>query len=125
MKKIEQIHFINASPEEVFTAITNPFTIELWSGYPAKMEAKENTEFSLFDGDIAGRNLKVIENKLLVQEWYFGDREEESIVTIHLKQHMTGTKVMLEQINIPDEEFDELEKGWKLYYWGAIIKFFK
>lgn len=125
MKKIEQTHFIKASPEEVFTAITNPVTIELWSGYPAKMEAKENTEFSLFDGDIAGRNIKIIENELLLQEWYFGDRDEESIVTIQLKKHKTGTKIILEQINIPDEEYDDLEKGWRLYYWGAIREFFK
>ena len=59
MKTIRQHYFINATPEEVFSAITNPFTIELWSGYPARMEAKEGTEFSIFDGDIAGRNIKI------------------------------------------------------------------
>ncbi|MBN1790881.1 MAG: SRPBCC domain-containing protein [Bacteroidales bacterium] len=125
MKTIKQHHFIKATPEEVFTAITNPFTIELWSGYPAQMEAREGTEFSIFEGDIAGRNIKISENKELVQEWYFGDRQEQSIVTISLKQHQSGTKVSLEHTNVPDEEAEEFEEGWNNTYWGAIKEFFK
>jgi activator of HSP90 ATPase len=125
MKTIRQNHFINATPEEVFSAVINPFTIELWSGYPAQMEGREGTEFSIFDGDIVGRNLKVIENKQLIQEWYFGDRQEESIVTIDLKPHQLGTKVTLEQTNVPDEELEDFQEGWTVYYWGAIKNFFK
>ena len=33
---------ITADPEEVFTALTNPFQIELWSGYPAEMKAEDS-----------------------------------------------------------------------------------
>jgi activator of HSP90 ATPase len=125
MKTIRQHYFINATPEEVFSALTNPFTIELWSGYPAKMDAKEGTEFSIFEGDISGRNIKVTENNQLVQEWYFGDNPEESIVIIDIKPHQLGTKVLLEHTNIPDEEADEFVNGWNKYYWGAIQEFFK
>jgi activator of HSP90 ATPase len=125
MKTIKQHYFINATPEEVFSAITNPFTIELWSGYPAIMEAKEGTEFSIFDGDISGRNIKITENLQLVQEWYFGERPEQSIVTIDLKPHQMGTKVILEHTNIPDEELENFNEGWNEYYWGAIREFFK
>lgn len=45
---------ITADPEEVFTALTNPFQIELWSGYPAEMKAEEGFVFSLWEGDICG-----------------------------------------------------------------------
>lgn len=125
MKTIQQRHLIHATPEEVFAALTNPFTIELWSGFPAVMEPKEGFEFSIFDGDISGRNIRVVENKQLVQEWYFGDNTEESIVTINLKEHQVGTRVMIEHVNIPDESAEEMEEGWNVYYWGAIKEFFK
>jgi activator of HSP90 ATPase len=125
MKTIRQNYFINATAEEVFAAITNPFTIELWSGYPAQMEAREGTEFSIFDGDIAGRNIKIIENRQLIQEWYFGDSALESVVTIDLKPHKQGTRVNIEHTNVPDEDAGDLEVGWNKYYWGAIISFFK
>jgi uncharacterized protein YndB with AHSA1/START domain len=125
MRTIRQKHFIKATPEEVFFAITNPFTIELWSGYPARMEAREGTEFSIFEGDISGRNIKITENRQLIQEWYFGDRQEESIVSITLIPHQSGTNVSLEQTNVPDEAWEELQEGWRNFYWGAIKEFFK
>lgn len=125
MKTIKLVQYINATPEEVFSAITHPFTIELWSGYSAQMEPAEETEFSIFDGDISGRNLRITKNKLLIQEWYFGDRQEKSIVTIQLDPHKQGTKVTLDHTNIPDEDFENIQMGWKDYYWGAIKEFFK
>jgi uncharacterized protein YndB with AHSA1/START domain len=125
VKTIKQSYYINATPEEVYRAITNPFTIELWSGLPANMELTEGSEFYIFDGDICGRNIKLTENLQLVQEWYFGDSQEESIVTINLKPHKTGTRVFLEHIHVPDDVADEFEEGWKNYYWGALKEFFR
>jgi activator of HSP90 ATPase len=125
MKTILQKHYVNATPEEVYAAITNPFTIELWSGYPAIMEAKEGFEFSIFDGDINGKNIKLVQDKEVVQEWYLGDHPEESIVTMHMSAHQLGTKINLEHTNVPDEDLVEFEEGWRLYYWGAIKEFFK
>jgi uncharacterized protein YndB with AHSA1/START domain len=125
MQTITQTHFIKATPEEVFIAITNPLTIELWSGYPAVMEAKEDFEFSLFEGDISGRNLKVIPGRQLIQEWYFGDSSEQSLVTITLSASKNRTRAELVHTNVPDEIFEEFREGWKDYYWGSIIKFFK
>jgi activator of HSP90 ATPase len=125
MKDIKQYHFINALAEEVFNAITNRFAIELWSGYPAQMEPVENTEFSIFDGDITGINLQVVQNKKLVQQWYFGELEPPSLVTIELKENKKGTKVSLLHTNVPDEDFENIEQGWTIYYWGAIKEFFK
>jgi len=125
MKTIRQKHYIKATPEEVFAALTNPFTIELWSGYTAVMEPIEDFEFSLFSGDICGRNIKVVPNERLVQEWYFGESPQQSVVTIILKKRESGTSVTVEQTNVPDEDVGEFEEGWREYYWGAIREFFK
>ena len=111
---------ITADPEEVFTALTNPFQIELWSGYPAEMKAEEGFVFSLWEGDICGVNLEVKPNRLLVQEWFFGETDQRSIVTIKLKKDGPRTRVELEHTNIPDEVFEEIVEGWKEYYLGSI-----
>ena len=57
---------IIAEPEEVFAALTNPFQIGLWSGYPADMKAEAGYVFSLWEGDITGVNLEVVPDRLLV-----------------------------------------------------------
>jgi activator of HSP90 ATPase len=73
LKSYKQYIEISTTPDEVFLALVNPFTIELWSGYQAKMNDKEGSEFSLWEGDIVGKNIEVKTDKLLVQEWYFGE----------------------------------------------------
>ena len=124
MKNLKQRHSIHATVEEVYTALTNPLTIELWSGYPAEFIAVEGTEFSIWEGDIVGKNLKLIENELVQQQWYFDGQEEKSIVTITLKKEGNNTVAELIHENIPDEVFDEMATGWKSYYFGAIKKYF-
>ena len=125
MKTIRQQFTIRATPEEVFLALTNPLAIELWSGYPAVMEAKAGTEFSLFEGDISGRNIKIEPNRQLVQEWDFGEGREPSVVTINLSGEGQKTRVELEHIHVPDEAYEEFVVGWRKYYWNAISDYFK
>lgn len=111
---------IAAEPEEVFAALTVPFQIELWSGYPADMKAEAGYVFSLWEGDITGVNVEVKTNKRLVQEWFFGEQAEPSIVRLDLKKKGDKTSVVLTHTHIPDEAFDEITEGWREYYLGAI-----
>jgi activator of HSP90 ATPase len=120
MKNIKKYYKIKALPEYIFKALTNPVTIELWTGSPAIMDDKPGTEFSLWDGDISGKNLEIEPDSKIVQEWYFGDQEEASIVTIKLHAEGKGTSVELLHINIPDDDFDNILEGWDKYYFGPL-----
>ncbi|MDE7073705.1 MAG: SRPBCC domain-containing protein [Odoribacter sp.] len=111
---------INADPEEVFAALTIPFQIELWSGYPADMKAEPGYLFSLWEGDITGVNMEVVPNRKLVQEWFFGECEERSIVTLELKKQPGKTLVSLTHTHIPNEVYEEIAEGWREYYLGAV-----
>lgn len=123
MKTFKKTFKINAEPSDVYSALTNPYTIELWSGYPAVMSEKPGSEFSLWDGDISGKNLGFIKNKKVVQEWYFGDHPEKSIVTITIQPEREDSLVTVEHTNIPDCDFAEIAEGWREYYIGAITGF--
>jgi len=125
VKDFKKYFIIPATPEDVFAALTNTFTIELWTGYKAIMDDQPGTEFSLWDGDITGINLEVIKDKKLVQEWYFGDQVEKSLVTIKLFENKKGTQVELIHTNIPDEDYENITEGWINYYFGAIKEFFE
>ena len=125
MKYLKQTHTINSEPEIVFAALTNPLTIELWSGFEAEFVAEAGTEFSLWEGDIVGKNLEIIPGKFIKQHWYFEGHTEQSIVTIELSPDGENTKVELVHENIPDEAYDDMKEGWKKYYFGALKKYFK
>jgi uncharacterized protein YndB with AHSA1/START domain len=125
MRTFRKYYQIQASPEDVFTAMTNPVTLQLWTGEPAEMSAEPGTEFSLWDGSIAGRNIACEPGKKLVQEWYFGDQPEESIVTIMLHPKGTGTSVELVHTNIPDADYEDVASGWNESYFGVLREFYR
>jgi len=124
MKTFKKTFRINAEPSDIYSAITNPFTIELWSGYPAEMSTEPGSEFSLWEGDITGKNVEFVQDRKVVQEWYFGDQTEKSIVTISIFPDKGNSSVTVEHTNIPDAEYDNIAEGWRDYYIGAIINFF-
>ena len=124
MKDYKKYFELNALPEEVYRAITNPLAIKLWSGEDAIMSTESNTEFELFDGSICGMNLEFEENKKIVQEWYFEDQQEPSIVTIKIHPHNIGSSVELRHSNIPDEDYEDIVEGWNDVYFDALGEFF-
>jgi activator of HSP90 ATPase len=125
MKDFKKYFVIPAPPEDVYLALTNPITIQLWSGEEAEMSTVPGTEFSLWDGSIVGKNLEFVQGKKLVQQWYFGEQSEDSIVTIILHPHQEGTSVELKHTNIPDQDFDDIVDGWKENYFGSIREFYE
>ena len=125
MKDFRKYYNIPAPPEDVYIALTNPVTLQLWTGEPAEMTTEPGSEFSLWDGSITGRNIEFEPGKKLVQQWYFGDQPEESIVTILLHPKGTGTSVELIHTNIPDEDYKDIADGWNESYFGALREFYK
>ena len=124
MKTFKKTFKINAEPSDIYSAITNPYTIELWTGYPAVMSEVQGSEFSLWNGDITGTNLEFVKDKKVVQEWYFGEQPEKSTVEITIHPDKGNSVVTVEHTNIPDEDFADITEGWREYYIGAIINFF-
>jgi activator of HSP90 ATPase len=125
MPDYKKYYYIPAPPDEVYAAITNPISIQLWTGEPAEMGTVAGSEFSLWSGSIIGRNLEFEENKKIVQVWYFGDQEQESIVTIKLHPDKSGTSFELLHTNIPEDDFEDMKEGWQNSYVDSLIEFFK
>ena len=125
MKDYKKYFIIPASPEEVYLALTIETALQLWTGEKAEMKTQPGTGFSLWDGSIVGKNLEFEENKKIVQQWYFGEQEQESIVTIKLHPHKDGTSAELRHSNIPDEDFEDITDGWNNTYFASLIDFFE
>lgn len=124
MKDYKKYFILPAPPEEVYIALTNPATIQLWTGEKAEMSTEPGSEFSMWDGSIVGKNLEFEEGKKIVQQWYF-DQEEESIVTIKLHIHKQGTSLELRHTNIPDDEYDDIVEGWNDTYLRSLDEFYE
>jgi activator of HSP90 ATPase len=125
LKDYKAYYIISASPAEVYLALTNPATIQLWTGEEATMSTEEGSEFSLWEGSITGKNISFEKDRQLVQQWNFGDEEAESIVTMKLHPHKQGTSLELRHTNIPNEAFNDITEGWNDVYMAALIDFYE
>ncbi len=124
MRDFKKYYILRATPIEVYMALTNSFTITLWTNEEAVMSTEPGSEFSMFGGSITGKNMEFIENKKVVQQWYFGEEETPSIVTLKLHEHKEGTSVELNHTNIPDEAYREITEGWDEIYFGNLEEYF-
>lgn len=125
MKNFKKYYLLSATPEDIYLGLTNPLTIQLWTGEEAVMSTEPGTEFSLWNGSITGKNLEFELNKKIVQEWFFGEQQETSIVTIKLHADTKGTSVELRHTNIPDQDYDDIVEGWNESYFGALRDFYE
>jgi activator of HSP90 ATPase len=125
VKDYKKYYSIPATPEEIYMAITNPVTIELWTGEVAEMSTEPGTEFSMWDGSIVGKNVEFEPNKKVVQQWYFEGQSDNSIVTIKLHADKQGTSAELRHTNIPDDDYNDIVDGWNESYFGGLIDFFE
>lgn len=123
---IKQRYLVKADLEKVWDALVNPKVIEQWGAGPAVMKSEVGFKFSLWGGDVWGKNLEVVIPKngtgRLVQEWYGGEWETPSIVTFKLNENNGSTEIILDHKGVPKSEVKDISAGWNDYYIGQIKK---
>ncbi|MGM0613754.1 MAG: SRPBCC domain-containing protein [Bacteroidota bacterium] len=125
MKTLTLSFKINTDPDILYKALVTPQTIELWTGYPAIMSETPGSSFEWLDGDVVGKNLEFDPGKMIKQQWFFGDENKPSIVTLTLHpQSNDKTLVELNQTNVPDEAFENIKYGWKKIIMASLKDFF-
>ncbi len=125
MKEFKKYYNIQATPEEIYLALTIETTLELWTGDKAEMKPEPGTDFSLWDGAIVGKNLEFEPSKKIVQQWYFGEEGEPSIVTLKLHASGKNTSVEVRHTNIPDEDYEDIVDGWNTIYFASLQEFYE
>ncbi len=127
MKTFKKYFQIVAEPADVYNALTNKVMVEIWTGEDAEMEETVGSEFSLWEDSICGINLEFEKNFKIVQEWFFGEEDEDkkSIVTIKLHPDKKGTSMEVVQTNIPDEAYKNIAEGWEEDYFNGLNQLFE
>ncbi|MFK7953901.1 MAG: SRPBCC domain-containing protein [Ekhidna sp.] len=113
-----------ATPEEVYAALTFEPTVELWTSAPATIKPEVGEEFSMWDESISGKFLELEPGKMIKQEWYFGELEDPSIVTIKLHEDKNSTSMEVRHTNIPEESYEDIVEGWNQMYLLELSEFY-
>jgi activator of HSP90 ATPase len=119
---IHQELTFNAPPDRIYTALLDETQFAAMTGRPAHIEAREGGAFSLFDGQITGRNVQLVPNARIVQAWRSGSWSPGvySIARFELTPLGSGTKLVFDHTGFPVGTGKHLLTGWNEHYWAAL-----
>lgn len=119
----------NATPDEVYRALTSSKLHSEITGSPAKVSARVGGRFTAWDAYITGKNIELSKGKKLIQEWRTTEWPDEktppSILSISLKTVKGGTELKMVHSKIPNAELAKsYDAGWYESYWNPLKKHF-
>jgi activator of HSP90 ATPase len=121
--KIETV-IKNARPGQVYEILMDSKKHADLTGSPADISRDAGGGFNIYDGYITGKNIELVQDKKIVQEWRAEEdcwpQEHFSILSITLEKASGGTKLVLEQEKVPQECADDIEKGWHDFYLNPL-----
>ncbi len=96
------------------------------TGGEAEVSNTENGTFSVWDGYITGKNVRLVTDTEIVQTWRsteFKESDADSELTVKFKNNDKGCELTLIHTNIPDGQPD-YEQGWEDHYFAPMRDYF-
>lgn len=111
--------------QDLWDLFTNARKAEHFCQSKVAIDAKEGGAFSLYDGVITGCFLDLKPNTEMRFSWRLKDWKPgvSSQVSLKFIKSKDGTKLELEQTNVPGNELDRTKEGWKRYYFERFRVF--
>ncbi|MFT5708906.1 MAG: activator of HSP90 ATPase [Oceanospirillaceae bacterium] len=124
---IQQEIVLKATVEKVYQTLTNSELFSEMTGAPASIGTTQGDQFSCFGGMILGRNIELLENKMLVQAWRvkLWELGHYSSVRFVLEAKGAETKLTLTHSGFCEEHKELLSQGWHDNYWTPMQHYFK
>jgi activator of HSP90 ATPase len=124
-KVIKQTVTFKASPHEVYESLMDSKKHAAFSNGKASISRKIGGKFNAYDNYIAGKNIELIPDKQIVQDWravdwpigYF------SRVTFKFTAVQGGTRLDFTHADVPDGTEEEFKQGWIDNYWEPMKKY--
>lgn len=125
-QNIHQTVIFGASPHDVYEALMDEKIHASFTDSEAKISRQAGGNFTAYDGYISGRNVELIPDRKIVQEWRAVDWKPEqiSLVTFELSAVQEGTQLVFTHSSLPEGSEDEFAQGWIDNYWDPMRKFF-
>jgi activator of HSP90 ATPase len=116
---------LKAAPQRIYEILLDSRQFTAFTGLPAEIDPKAGGPFSMFGGQIVGRNVELVPATRIVQAWRpsHWDPGIYSIVRFELKPEDPGVKVILDHTGFPEGDYDHLFEGWNSHYWQPLAKY--
>lgn len=123
---IKLVDNFKCTPEELYRVFTDPKLLQIFANYNGSEKVEVGLQFSLFDGNIIGKYIKLDPHLCIIQCWRLKNWPENhySEVIITLDKKTDSTELTLVQNGVPQTEKERTEQGWKTFYFEKIKRTF-
>ena len=115
-----------APARELYAMYLSPRAHGAITGGKVAVGSRPGSGFSAFGGALRGRMLQTVPGRLIVQSWRssaFRKSDADSTLIIRFTPQGKSGRVDLVHVNVPDHDYNGVNKGWKNYYWKPWRKY--
>ena len=126
-KPIHQTVTFKASPHEVYEALMDSKQHAAFTGGKARISRAVGGEIMAYDDYIAGKNVELVPDKKIIQDWRAVDWPEGwfSHVIFEFIDVPEGTRLDFTHTDVPEGTEEEFTQGWIDNYWEPMKKYFE
>lgn len=123
---IHQTVIFNAPPHDVYEAIMDEKIHARFTASTAQISRQVGGTFTAYDDYISGRNIELIPDRKIVQEWRAVDWEagKVSLITFEFSEVPEGTQLVFTHSGLPEGSEDDFALGWIENYWNPMRRMF-
>lgn len=119
-KTLQQtIEFKHVKTEQLYEILMDSEKHSALLGMSTNISRKTGGAFTLFNGNVNGKNLLLIPNRLIVQSWrgnIWQEKDLDSILILTFSETTTGARIDLLHTLLPDN----FEEKWQAIYWQPL-----
>ena len=123
-KNLDKEIIIKTSPHELYEAFMDSKKHSKFTESKAKVSREVGGNFSIFEGDINGKNVELIQDKKIIQTWRSeGENWPKgyySTITLMFEPVDDGTLIKFTHTDIPEGAYESVKEGWDKYYWEPL-----
>ena len=117
---IQQSVEFSAPPARLFEMYMDSKKHSAATGGLAKLSRRVGGAFTAWGGQLRGKNLLIISNRMIVQSWRsvnFKKTDPDSILVLTFSKTARGGRVDLVHAGVPKQDHAGVKQGWPKYYW--------
>lgn len=125
-KIVKQSVLLPASAKELYATYLSPKGHGAVTGGKVVIGSRPGSNFRAFGGALSGRMLQTVPGRLIVQSWRssaFKKGDPDSTLILRFTAKGKHARVDLVHVNVPDHDYNGVNKGWKSYYWKPWRKY--
>lgn len=122
LKTIKQKVVFKATSHEVYEALMDSKKHSNFTESKAEISREVGGKINAYDGYIAGKNLELVQDKKIVQEWRGKDwpKNHYSKAIFLLKKNKNGALLEFTQEGVPEDNYKSIKQGWHDHYWNPM-----